>query len=236
MKPLETVDIDAFGHRFKDLPPGIAEELITLEKEGALYAHYWDDGSSTFKYYRVPLLPAEIVEFVEAARAQQEFAASDAGDLEGRLKAVTDFVIAQRVRSYGDYAKSRLKNGLVVDIRGCFASFLSRELEALVTGNRPDRYTLLPHLGSEKDRLALLSQMVNAFPITSGFLANRMRGRPGFVIDNEYDVQDRLYVAIRSVFEDARKEEWTPSLAGSAKRIDIVLPSINAVYCHAVQE
>ena len=50
MKPLETVDIDAFGHRFKDLPPGIAEELITLEKEGALYAHYWDDGSSTFKY------------------------------------------------------------------------------------------------------------------------------------------------------------------------------------------
>jgi len=62
-----------FGHRIVDLPGNI-EDLITLEKEGAIYSHFWDEGSKTFRYYRIPFLPGEIYQYVKAHVARQEFA------------------------------------------------------------------------------------------------------------------------------------------------------------------
>ena len=76
----QLVDITAFGHRFEDYPAGLAENLITLEKEGAIYAHFADrekgpdeDDNWSFRYYRIPFLPPEIFEYVEASLAYQEF-------------------------------------------------------------------------------------------------------------------------------------------------------------------
>lgn len=72
-------------------------------------------------------------------------------------------------------------------------------------------------------------QIINAFPTVSGLLANRGHRRSPFLIESEYDVQDLLFVILRSVFEDCKREEWTPKRAGSAKRMDIVVPTVNAV-------
>lgn len=218
-----------FGHRFVDLPGNI-EDLITLEKEGAIYSHFWNEDEKTFGYYRIPFLPAEIYQFVEAHVAKQEFdSALKAGaSFEEALAKIANQDIAQRVRCYGNYGHSRLRDGNEDDIRGCAASFYPPEMEALVCGLRHDRYEPLPDL-AKLDKPSLLIQILDYFPVLARSTASRKHGRQNYVIENEYDVQDLLYVAVRGVFDDARTEEWTPKHAASSKRIDIVVPSAETV-------
>lgn len=42
-------------------------------------------------------------------------------------------------------------------------------------------------------------------------------------MNDEYDVQDLLHAFLRLHFDDVRAEEWTPSYAGSASRMDFLL-------------
>jgi REase_DpnII-MboI len=226
---IEETEAVVFGHRIVDLP-GNVEDLITLEKEGAIYSHFWDEGSRSFRYYRIPFLPAEIYQYVEAHVARQEFrdALERGADFEDALESISNPDIAQRVRSYGNYGHSKLRDGREADLRGCAASFFPSEIEDLVCGGRPDRYQSLPDLGT-LDKPSLLIQMLDYFPVLSRSLARRGHGRPSYLIENEYDVQDLLFVAVRAVFDDARTEDWTPKHAGSSKRIDIVVPSAETV-------
>jgi len=86
----------------------------------------------------------------------------------------------------------------------------------------------LPNFGSV-DETSLLIRLIDNFRIGARILADRSHSRPAFVIENEYDVQDLLFVGIRGVFNDARLEEWTPKHAGNSKRVDIVVPSLGAL-------
>lgn len=232
------VTISAFGHLFEDFPSAFAEELITLEREGAIYSHFAiegtlkEDGSCDFGYYKIPFRPDEIFGFVEACLAYQAFsnARREGADFDEALEAIEP-EIAERVRQYGSLGpgQSEFSDGTVFDNRGCFASFLPLGMESLVCGGRPDRYEALPELREARDRLALVMQAVNNFPTAARILRDRQRNRPPFEVRSEYDVQDLLYALLRSIFADARREEWTPSQAGSAKRIDIVIPSSDVV-------
>jgi REase_DpnII-MboI len=235
-KAAEKVTFHAFGHEWIDYPAGLAEDLIDLEREGAVFSHFADpgsekpDGTCTFSYYRISLKPDEIFQFVEASIAYQEFqqATINGAGFEEALAAISKPEIAERVRSYGNYGHSSIPGG-TVDIRGCHASFYPDGMEELLCGGIRSRYEALPELEPTRDRFGLLMQILNTFSIVSGQLEKRGRGRPPFEIENEYDLQDLLFAILRSVFEDARREEWTPQRAGSAKRIDIVVPSINSV-------
>jgi len=61
-------------------------------------------------------------------------------------------------------------------------------------------------------------------------MGQRQRGRaPLVVIDDEYDVQDLLHGVLTLFFDDIRPEEWTPSYAGSATRMDFLLPELAVV-------
>lgn len=222
---VELAEATAFGHRFVDLPGNI-EDLITLEKEGAVYSHFWDDAIGTFRYYRVPFLPAEIYQYVEAHVAKQQFdkALADGATFDEALQSISNPEIARRVQSYGNYGRSKLRNGREADLRGCAASFYTPEIEALVCGQRRDRYQLLPDM-KDVDKSALLLQMIDYFPTLARFMARRGNDRPPFLIQNEYGVQHLLFVAVRSVFDDARLEEWTSKHAGKSKRVDLVVPS-----------
>lgn len=217
--------IEAFGHQFH-LLRGLGENLITLEKEGAIYSHFWDETAQAFRYYRIPFLPKEIFEYVEAQVAKQEFdnARNRGANFQKSLDAIHDPVIRNRVNSYGNFGHSTLTTGDIVDLRGCAASFYSSDMEDLVCGRRRDRYELLPNL-DKIDKTSLLVQLIDNFPVVARLLGNRAHNRPALTIENEYDVQDLLYACVRSVFSDARTEEWTQKLGGSAKRIDIVVPS-----------
>jgi len=233
----EFVTFSAFGHLFENYPSGLAENLITLEREGAIYSHFLvpgsekEDGSADFAYYRIPFLPNEIYQYVEASLAYDQYQkAREAGaSFDEALGRINDLDIVERVRRYGDFGHTEMKNGATLDIRGCHASFYPEGMEGLVCGARRDRYEELPERGATRDRFALLMQVINNFPVVARLVRLRQHDRPPFVIDNEYDVQDLLFALIRTVFEDAHREEWTPKLAGSAKRTDILVPSIGAM-------
>jgi hypothetical protein len=225
------VDVEVFGHRLRGVLPGNAEDLITLEKEGALYSHFWTDDVDAFRYFRVPLLPHEIVQFVEGAVGSSEFetARLAGATLDEALNAISNRRVRELVRTY-PVGVFRTEHGDVeADIRGCFASFLPRELEDVICGGRRDRYQPLPDLGDERSRLALVKTICQTFPVVASHLAGRGRGRPPIAVENEYDVQDLLYVNLRAIFADTRYEEWTPQIAGRSKRIDLVLPELEVV-------
>ena len=45
-------------------------------------------------------------------------------------------------------------------------------------------------------------------------------------MEDEYDVQDLFHALLTIYFEDIRKEEWSPSYAGGASRMDFLLPDL----------
>ncbi|MCQ8860052.1 hypothetical protein [Plesiomonas shigelloides] len=58
-------------------------------------------------------------------------------------------------------------------------------------------------------------------------VARQLRSRHGsrntIEIEDEYDVQDLFHSLLRIYFDDVRPEEYTPSYAGSASRVDFLL-------------
>jgi hypothetical protein len=71
--------------------------------------------------------------------------------------------------------------------------------------------------------------ILDSFPLAIRHLRDRRAGRPEFEIDHEFDLQDMLLVVLKSIFPDAYLEEYTLKHAGTQKRIDIVIPSINSI-------
>jgi hypothetical protein len=55
-------------------------------------------------------------------------------------------------------------------------------------------------------------------------LTHRRKGIPCLSFDSEYDIQDLLHSQLRPWVADIRPEEFTPSYAGSATRMDFLLP------------
>jgi hypothetical protein len=102
-------------------------------------------------------------------------------------------------------------------------------MEELLCGGLRDRYEALPEVEPSRERLALVMQVLNALPVVERILKDRGHDRAPFLIENEYDLQDLLFALLRSAFDDAQREVWTPKQAGSAKRIDMVIPSADAL-------
>jgi hypothetical protein len=68
-----------------------------------------------------------------------------------------------------------------------------------------------------------LGALFNKFHVVATQLKNRYANRETIKINDEYDVQDIMNALLRVHFEDVRKEEHTPSYAGSAARVDFLL-------------
>lgn len=232
----ERVTIEAFGHTFRDLLVGIAEDLRTLEREGAIYANFADPASGdedvgTFTRYRIQLTPAEIFEYVEAHVAHQELneALNRTNDFTAAVLAISDEKYRKRVVEYRNYGTRRTALGDCYDNRGCIASFLGPELEMLTCGTKRSRYEVVPELGDVSNRNEFIVGCLKSIDVAARRLANRSHGRPPIAIISEYDIQDLAETILRGVFTDLVREEWTPKNAGNAKRIDLVIPSLGAI-------
>ena len=73
------------------------------------------------------------------------------------------------------------------------------------------------------DDLNLLERICLKFHAAARTLQVRYNNRPTIEINDEYDVQNLLHTFLRLHFDDIRPEEWTPSYAGSASRVDFLL-------------
>src|SRR5262249_36333421 len=60
-------------------------------------------------------------------------------------------------------------------------------------------------------------------------LRDRREERQTLKVVDEYDVQDLVHALLRLYFDDVRREEPTPSHAGSSSKMDIFLPDIETV-------
>jgi hypothetical protein len=60
-------------------------------------------------------------------------------------------------------------------------------------------------------------------------LRERHAQRQTLDVADEYDVQDLFHALLTIFFDDIRKEEWAPSYAGGASRMDCLLPELEAV-------
>jgi REase_DpnII-MboI len=92
----------------------------------------------------------------------------------------------------------------------------------VVLANRAaERAALASDEISPEERIVALCRR---FPLFVDRLQDRQRSRPTFAVDDEYDVQDLLHAILKLHFDDVRPEEYTPSYAGNASRVDFYLP------------
>lgn len=82
---------------------------------------------------------------------------------------------------------------------------------------------------SPADRIETLYRIGERFHLVAKQLRTRRERRPTLDVGDEYDVQDLFHSLLRIAFDDIRPEEWTPSYAGGAARMDFLLPEIEAV-------
>lgn len=65
--------------------------------------------------------------------------------------------------------------------------------------------------------------IISRFHQVARQLRSRYSDRPTIEIEDEYDVQDLFHGLLKLYFDDIRAEEYTPSYAGSASRVDFLL-------------
>lgn len=111
------------------------------------------------------------------------------------------------------------------DINNALTSIISSDL---------DIYTLLlleeiesQHLQVKfisKTTEEVLRDIFYNFPnAVQKIIKNRRKGHPEFEIKDEYDVQDILYVIIKSIFPNMRDEDPIPKVGGKSTKIDLIL-------------
>lgn len=80
----------------------------------------------------------------------------------------------------------------------------------------------LPNL-LDTNPLLCVENICQKFPLVVRQLRQRHGGRQAIEIQDEYDVQDLFHSLLKLHFDDIRAEEYTPSYAGSASRVDFLL-------------
>lgn len=69
----------------------------------------------------------------------------------------------------------------------------------------------------------ILISLLKNFDKVARQLTYRHNNRASFEIKDEYDAQDLLQALLRGYFDDVRREEYTPSYAGSSVKVDFLL-------------
>jgi len=94
-----------------------------------------------------------------------------------------------------------------------------KELELTIPEKTSGQETTTPSLDARSHVLHLCRR----FHRYVAALANRSRGKPPLVVDDEYDVQYLMNALLRLHFNDVRPEEGTGSYAGGGVRMDFLL-------------
>lgn len=68
-----------------------------------------------------------------------------------------------------------------------------------------------------------VERICERFHLVACQLRRRYNARATIDVADEYDVQNLLHALLKISFDDVREEEWTPSFAGAASRMDFLL-------------
>lgn len=77
--------------------------------------------------------------------------------------------------------------------------------------------------GNNESDIEKIKIIIQRFHQVAKQLRERYSDRKTIEIEDEYDVQDLFHALLKLYFNDIRPEEYTPSYAGSASRVDFLL-------------
>lgn len=99
------------------------------------------------------------------------------------------------------------------------------EAEAILTSIKEEilEFGLAVDSPVSSNPILTLELLCSRFHTVARQLRVRHSQRPTLDVGDEYDVQDLLHALLRIYFRDVRSEEWTPSYAGNASRMDFLL-------------
>lgn len=218
--------MNILSRNFEHLDSELLQDLQTLENEGAVFSQFWQEDDQDLRFCRIRFTSREIVDFLDAAVAYNDFLGlqEESEDSDDALKRISNDSIKRRVLEYNDWATKIGQS----DTCFCYAAFSGDHLEDLLCGGMPDRYEFLSRTYTG-DRRFLLTEILEMFPASARQLSNRQGNRPNYIISEEQDIRDLLYIIVKSIFPDARLEEFARVHAGTSKRVDIVIPTISTL-------
>jgi hypothetical protein len=122
---------------------------------------------------------------------------------------------------YGNPTLGLFKQRLVASVRNQISTLHSivERLDLIGEG-------VGPAVDDEAQTERNLQLLIERFHLVARQIQARHNSRPTLEIQDEYDVQDLLHALLMIFFNDIRKEEWAPSYAGAASRIDYFLLEI----------
>ena len=121
-----------------------------------------------------------------------------------------------------DFFKDRMNNWWIKELESILES-LDLMQEGPVVNQPASANNAVREKDPQADALEKIALIVKRFHIVARQLRQRHNNRATLKIDDEYDAQDLFHALLRLFFDDIRDEEWTPSYAGGASRIDFLL-------------
>lgn len=212
----ERLPTKAFGRTFTHIPEHVRQDLDTLERESAIYSDQWIEEIGDFRHIRIPFTDEESAEFARRSWAFELFIRAGCPAW-ARESPGIDLDVAADADTYA----LRATNGSVISAPyHCFAAFLGSHLEALSCGMLKDRRQVIELQGKEALLFNVRRVIESLTPTMRSFNA-REKGLIAWSIQQEDDVRDLLYVMLRPLISDLRKEEAVPSRAGTHKFVDL---------------
>jgi hypothetical protein len=206
--------VKIFGHQFKHLDDETLAELMSLEREQAIYSDHWIDGLDDFRHVRIGLTHDEMEEYVRAMAAFDRFRGSSAKWARNVRGIPSD--IAARADSYCIRTRDGQQLGPPWH---CAAAFMGKHLESVMCFDR-SRSQIIEEQGTAAFLSTVRRVMDALTPAIRCFGAREKRLTP-WAVSREDDVRDLLYVMLRGSIFDIRREEPIPSRAGTSKVADL---------------
>ena len=203
-----------FGRHFRHLDDHHLQNLLSLEREKAIYADHWIDGLDDFRHVRIALTDSELVEYVRSMEAYDLFLGSGARWAREVKGIPTD--IAARADGYQASTRDGKELGPPWH---CVAGFIGPQLESVLCFDR-SRTQLLEEHGIAAF-LSTIRRAVDALTPAIRCFNSREKRLTLWPITCEDDVRDLLFAMLRASIADMRREKPVPSRAGSSKVADL---------------
>lgn len=204
-----------FGYDFKNLDESHIEDLLSLEREQAIYSDQWIDGLDDFRHVRIPFSAEEVKEYVRSTKALDIYLTGGSRWAKD-VKGIPDD-IAKRADSYS----ATLKDGRVVGPPWhCPAAFMGPHLESIVCGFDQSRRQILEETGIASF-LSTIRKAADALTPAIRCFVSREKSLASWEVSREDDVRDLLYAMLRASISDIKREEPVPSRAGISKVADL---------------
>lgn len=204
-----------FGYDFEHLDDNYISDLVSLEREKAIYSDQWVEGLDDFRHVRIKLTDEEIEEYVRSMKALDLYLGK--GTVWARDVPGIPPDIATRADQYQMHTRDDQTFGPPWH---CSAAFLGEHLEAIVCGMEQSRREVMEEHGVAQF-LSTIRRAVDALTPAIRCFSNREKGLSSWSVNREDDVRDLLFAMLRASISDIKREEPIPSKAGISRVADL---------------